>query len=436
MKHARGLFCLETLFDPMATETSIAAAPAPGTTAPKKKKRILFLDWTRGLAALIMLQGHTFHALMQPELKADSGLYRYSQFFGGEAAAIFLFLTGITYGLGMHKRRDLPAGQRVISALKRARYLFVLAILFRLQMWAFALPWSHFEDLLKVDVLNLMGVGAALLSIVALAPNGMRRARWALLAGVVIAAVAPLMTDLGRSGLLTGWPAAITGYLVPGDSFSIFPWGSFLAFGLAAGNLIPLVEHESWNRIMQWAAIVGFGLIYGGIYFSDLDIQVYSHSDFWLDGPGLIACKMGVALLVAAVAFLWTEYLSTGWSFVRLLGTTSLAVYWVHIELVYGVWFGFYRQILTPWECILAAVVLIAMMVGMSWAIHNLPWRAWLTSAAASIRTGLHRTPVMGDVLGRIFPGVQPVEVQPAFAYVEAEQEPRASTDSGYASGD
>ncbi len=330
----------------------------------------------------------------------------------------------------MHKRRDLPAGQRVISALKRARYLFLLAVLFRLQMWAFALPWSHFEDVLKVDVLNLMGAGAALLSIVALAPDGMRRARWALLAGVAMAAIAPLMTDLSRSGLLAGWPASITGYFVPGsDSFSIFPWGSFLAFGLAAGNLIPLVPHEAWNRIMQWGAIIGFGLIYGGIYFSDLDIQVYSHSEFWLDGPGLIACKMGVALLIAAVAYLWTEHLSSGWSFVRLLGTTSLAVYWVHIELVYGVWFGFYRQILTPWQCILASVVLIGLMVAMSWAIHNLPWRMWFTNVSTFVHTRLHRTPVMGDVLGRMFPGFAPVEVQPAYAFVETEQERSASGD-------
>ena len=421
----------------MPEERSIQATNAPATVAPKKKKRILFLDWTRGLAALIMLQGHTFHALIRPELKATSGLYRYSQFFGGEAAAIFLFLTGITYGLGMHKRRDLPAGQRVISALKRARYLFVLAILFRLQMWAFALPWSHFEDLLKVDILNLMGAAAALLSIVALAPDGMRRARWAVLAGVVIAGAAPLMTDLSRSGLLTGWPAAITGYFIPGsESFSIFPWGAFLAFGLAAGNLIPLVPHEAWSRVMQWAAIVGFGLIYGGIYFSDLDIQLYSHSEFWLDGPGLIACKMGVALLIATAAFLWTEHLSSGWSFVRLLGTTSLAVYWVHIELVYGVWFGFYRQVLNPWECIVSALVLIALMVAMSWAIHNLPWRAWFTSASTIVRTGLHRTPVMGDALHRIFPGFAPIEVQPAYAFVETEQEQSSRGDSSYASGD
>lgn len=414
-------------------------ASEPATSAPDKggkKHRIQFLDWTRGLAAVIMLQGHTFHALIRPELKETSGLYKYSQFFGGEAAAIFLFLTGITYGLGMHKRRDLPAGQRVWSALKRARYLFLLAFAFRIQMWAFALPYSRVTDIFKVDVLNLMGATAALLAVVALAGDSMRRARWAALAGVSISAVSPLMSDLGRSGLLEGWSPYITGYFVPGNTFSIFPWGAFLAFGLAAGNLIPLVPREnpreSWNRVMQWAAIVGFALIYGGIYFSDLGIQVYNNSQFWVDGPGLTACKMGVALILASAAYLWTEYFSSGWSWVQLLGTTSLAVYWVHIELVYGVWFGLFKRVLDPWQCILAAAILIVMMVGMSWAIHNWAWRAWVAAQADQMRMLAHRVPGARRWVPAL-PGPLTAEPQPVYVLTdeELERELRARESGG-----
>jgi len=55
----------------------------------------------------------------------------------------------------------------------------------------------------------------------------------------------------------------------------------------------------------------------------------------------LIVVKLGVVMLVLSVAFLWTEYgLGTSWSWVRQLGITSLLVYWVHVELVYGRWFG------------------------------------------------------------------------------------------------
>ena len=78
------------------------------------------------------------------------------------------------------------------------------------------------------------------------------------------------------------------------------------------------------------------------------------------------------------MSFLWTEYFSSGRSWVRLLGTNSLAVYWVHVELVYGRWLWFYKQQLTPWQCVWASLALIALMVAMCAAIRTIPWRTTL----------------------------------------------------------
>jgi uncharacterized membrane protein len=331
--------------------------------------RIVFLDWLRGLAALIMLQGHTFHAFLRPEERVGPAFYL-SILLGGQAAAIFLFLTGITYGLGMNRREHLPPGQRVLSALKRARYLFLLAILFRLQTWSFSWPHAPWTDLLHVDVLNLMGATAALLALLALA-SGTQRFRWAAGSGIVFAVAAPLMAG----SVFARLPQALRGYVVPsGDGFSMFPWGAYLAFGVAAGSVIPLVERKSWPRVMQWVALVGFGVLAGGEYFGNLPYSIYSHSDFWLNSPALIACKMGNTLLLGAASFLWTEYFSTAWSWVRLLGVNSLAVYWVHIELVYGRWFNNYKERLTAWECATAAAALLLLMTGMSAAIMRVRW--------------------------------------------------------------
>lgn len=321
-----------------------------------------------------MLQGHVFHSFTRVDQRGH-GLYIYSQFLGGQAAAMFLFLTGITFGLGMDRRSDLPPLQRVFAALKRARYLFLLAILFRLQL--FITGWGHTRavDLLQVDVLNLMGVTTALLSVVALAPDGAARFRWAALAGILMAGFAPVIADADTSGV----PLFLRDYLVPGVWFSIFPWGAFLAFGLACGSLIPRVAREDWGRVTQWGALVGFGLILLGIYCSQLPFSIYPSADFWVDSPALIACKMGTTLLLAAAAFLWTEYLSPGASVVRLLGTTSLPVYWVHIELVYGNLLWFYKEQLMPWESVGAVVCVVAAMVGMCWVIqrYRATWREW-----------------------------------------------------------
>jgi len=331
------------------------------------RNRIVFLDWLRGLAAVIMLQGHTFHAFLRPEDR-ESSAYYLAILLGGQAAAIFLFLTGITYGLGMNRRQNLSASERVWAALKRARYLFLLAILFRLQTWLFSWPKAPWTNLLHVDVLNLMGAAALLLSLCALF-HGRRRFRWALGAGIAFAAIAPLMADSTFARL----PEGLKNYFVPsGDGFAMFPWAAFLAFGVAAGSVIPLVERSDWPRVMQWAALVGFAAIAAGEYFAYLPWSIYPNSQFWLDSPALISSKMGITLLLAAGAFLWTEYFASGWSWVTQLGTTSLAVYWVHVELVYGRWFASYRDHLTAWGCTVVAVALIAAMLALSLGITRL----------------------------------------------------------------
>ena len=156
-------------------------------------QRVVFLDWMRGVAAIIMLQGHTFDAFASPEARQGAA-YIFSQFFGGEAAAIFLLLTGVTYGLGMNRRQHLPPLQRVLAALKRARYLFLLAVLFRLQSWIFSMPDSNWHSLLKVDVLNLMGAMAALISFLALF-SGVQRVRWAAFTGVMVAVLSPIVSS-------------------------------------------------------------------------------------------------------------------------------------------------------------------------------------------------------------------------------------------------
>jgi uncharacterized membrane protein len=347
--------------------------------------RVVFLDWLRGVAAIIMIQGHTFDAFTRPTSRNGSA-FVFSQFLGGEAAAIFLLLTGVTYALGMNRREELPAWRRVTAALRRARYLFLLAVIFRLQNWIFDYPRSHASDLLKVDILNLMGATACLLAVLALA-TGIRRVRWALVVGVAIAGVSPLMSMLPASNLHYG----IRDYFVPTfDGFSIFPWGAFLAFGVAAGSVIPLVRRKDWNRAMQWCALLGFALLLGGQYFSNLPYSIYPSSDFWLNSPGLIFCKVGVAMLLGSAAFLWTEYLNTGWSFVRQLGTTSLIVYWTHVELEYGRLTADYRQTLGPFSTFVTALVMVVLMVGVSLAVRRIPWHRvpilnrWSKSAAPS----------------------------------------------------
>src|SRR5713226_882100 len=119
--------------------------------------RLEYLDWVRGLGAVIMLQGHVFHSFLRPELKTSSA-YTLSQFVGGMPPALFLFLTGVTLAFLMDstERKGAPPIARVTTSLRRSGYLFFLAFAFRLQLWIFGMP-APWQDLFRVDVLNCMG---------------------------------------------------------------------------------------------------------------------------------------------------------------------------------------------------------------------------------------------------------------------------------------
>ena len=318
------------------------------------------MDWLRGVAGIIMLQGHAFQSFLKPDLRGGAA-YMFSQFFGGMPPAIFLFLTGVTLAFLMHsfERKGVSGRDRITGTLRRAGYLFGVAMVFRLQLWLFSWP-SPWTNLLKVDILNCMGVGIALMSVMALFSTA-QRVRICAVLGLLIAGLSPLISQLDWSGA----PWILKAYIVPDyNFFSFFPWAASLAFGMSAGSLMRLLKHEQYDLAMQWAALLGVAMILTARYFANLPFSIYPKSDFWLDSPAQVLIKLGVTLLILAVAYVWTQYgAAPGWSWVRQFGTTSLLVYWVHIELVYGRWLPWCKNNLDVGQTVLAAAILTALML-------------------------------------------------------------------------
>ncbi len=346
--------------------------------------RLQYLDWLRGLGALIMLQGHCFDAFTKPSLR-QSGPYTLSQFVGGMPPAIFLFLTGVTLAFLMDsaERKGMGPMGRVITAFSRSGYLFFLAFAFRLQLFVFGFP-ADWHDLFRVDILNCMGFSIAVLSIMALFRT-VERVRLCAVLGLAIAMASPLVSQLDLPRL--HW--MVRSYLVPDYRyFSFFPWGAYLAFGMAAGSAIRAVPQENTERVMQWVALLGGTLILTCQYLANLPYSIYPKSEFWLNSPAQVLTKLGVTLLILSFAFLWTRYGATeGWSWIRQFGTTSLLVYWVHIELVYGRWLWFLKNKLTNEQTAIAAVCIIGLMLALSTAkayrqrivnwIEGMGWSFW-----------------------------------------------------------
>ncbi len=329
-----------------------------------------------------MIQCHTFNSFARMDVR-HGGVYVLSQFVGGMAAPLFLFMAGMTLAFQMDgfERREPRRLGRWVASLRRAGYILVLALAFRLSNFVAGLRHPDARDLTKVDILNCMGVGLAVLSTAAIF-GWKGRVRFAAAAGLVIAAAAPLIADLPWGGA----PKLLKDYIAPSPGtglFPFFPFAAYAAFGLAAGALVKRTPAERFDRLMQWFVLVGFPLIFTAQYFSNIPFSLYPRSDFWTDSPALILIRTGITFVMLSGAYLWTAHgVGAGFSWIQCLGRNSLMVYWVHVVLVYGYLFKSLKRSLSVPLTALAVLTVTLLMLGMS--VVWLRWKAHRRSKASA----------------------------------------------------
>ncbi len=338
------------------------------TNGPLRTKsgaqRLAYLDWVRGIGAVIMLQGHVFDSYTRADLRSG-GAWQFSQFLGGMPPAIFLFLTGVTLAFLMNssERKGLAPWDRVRTSFARSGYLFFLAFSFRAFMLVSGYPVSTWADFLRVDILNCMGFSIAAFSFLA-AFRTATRTRVAAAVALAIAFASPLVSQANWSAV----PWMLRAYLIPDHRFfGLFPWGAYLAFGVAAGSAIRSIPDHRLARAVQWTAICAAAVIACCHYLAQSGLTIYAASDYWLNSPAQILTKQSVTLLMLAFAYFWTRCVAgEGWSWIRQFGTTSLLVYWVHIELIYGRWMWFFKDKLNVPQTIAVAAGVILLMLAIS----------------------------------------------------------------------
>src|SRR5690349_8559903 len=136
----------------------------------------------RGLAVLVMIQCHAFNSFTRLDLR-DGGPYIMSQFIGGMAAPLFLFMAGMPTAFQVEslERREADRLRRWLVALKRAAFILGIAFTFRFTNWVFAWPLGDWHEMLRVDILNCMGVAMIAMASAALF-TGESRIRFVVLA--------------------------------------------------------------------------------------------------------------------------------------------------------------------------------------------------------------------------------------------------------------
>jgi uncharacterized membrane protein len=350
------------------------------------KSRLAYIDWMRGLACILMFQTHCYDSWLGGTARR-SRFFIYSQLGGTFPAPLFLFLAGISFALVTEKlwRKNLPPGEIARTTIRRGAGIFAFGLLFRVQEYMVAWGWAPKSDLLRVDILNTIGLSMMLMGVLCwlvltVCSLGERENMWgqppkpalsevegavrpgaARLRGPVVlilsAAATALLISLLTPMLWTVWrprwlPWPLESYINGVHNlgtpqawlFPIFPWSAFAFAGLAVGLLL----QSQWTRVREarvflFVGATGVVLVELARWLDAQPRQVYPVYDYWHTSPNFFLIRLGMLLVIVTASYAWCRWgLSQrrigqwGFSPVIQLGQASLLVYWVHIEFVYG----------------------------------------------------------------------------------------------------
>ncbi len=300
--------------------------------------RRTYLDVLRGVAVLVMIEAHVIDSWTRPAAR-HTRAFGESLILGGFGAPLFLFLAGIGVAMsaGSKGRRfgDPRAATRAVQ--KRGLQIFLLAFVFRFQ--AMVLSHGQAWTLLKVDILNIMGLSiVAAATIWGLARSTRGRLLTFAAATAALVWLSPPVRGLDALAALPDW---LEGYLRPIPSltnFTFFPWTGFVMAGAFAGVLLDEARDPAADRRLNLSCAAG-GLLLAAIAYRCSFLPPFDpRSYFWTTSSSFFFLRLGLMVAVLGLAYIWEQRPGAGgrWSPLQALGRNSLFIYWIHVEMVYG----------------------------------------------------------------------------------------------------
>jgi len=346
--------------------------------------RRVYIDWARGLAVLLMIEAHTADAWTRAADR-HSAAFSLALMLGGFAAPLFLWLAGIGLALSGARltRNGASRGSVVGTICRRGLEIFILAFLFRLQGFIVT-PGSYPVTIFRVDILNVMGPAIVAAGIVWAA--GATARALVLWYAAVASAIALLTPIIRTAAIVDVLPLWFQWYLKPaGDltAFTLFPWAGFVFAGAACGVILATTDKRSAERRAQFAfAVAGLFIVALGQFLSKR-ASIYEHSFFWTSSPTWFAIRVGIVMTAVAALYALSEGVArkgvvplfreagakkgydpfSGASrSLERFGRSSLFVYWIHVELVYGYATWPLRHRLPLWGTLLACAAFSLLM--------------------------------------------------------------------------
>ena len=307
------------------------------------KKRYLFIDLLRFLAVIVMLQGHTFDALLSASIKSHS-LYYIHDFFHGFVAPMFLFASGVAFGVSTFKKWEEFSTLSKAFAKRAARFCGLILLGYALHLPYFSIhkilyysTSQAIASFLQVDALHCIAVTLLIVQIAVLFVR--QEKTIAVAAGVIallIALTSPLLWSISLSKYFPLW---FVSYInVENNSwFPLFPWSAYIFGGISFAYLfVNAKEHHHAVRLMQRAVAIGTGCIFIAVIVANIPLGIYPAHDFWKVNPAVITARFGFILLVLSGLFFAEHAVRLPSALPSVLGRESLFIYIINLLLLYG----------------------------------------------------------------------------------------------------
>src|SRR5260370_41230619 len=160
--------------------------------------------------------------------------------------------------------------------------------------------------------------------------------------------------------------------------FPLFPWSAFAFAGLAVGFLL-LSDFARRREGLTFAALGGTGIAACllSVLFDSSRVRLYAVYDYWHSIPNFLLMRCGILLIILFLVYAWCRWglAQKGFSPIIRLGNTSLLVYWVHIEFVYGRFSILPKGQCSGLKATAGLITILLAMLGLSLIRTN--WKKW-----------------------------------------------------------
>jgi uncharacterized membrane protein len=349
------------------------------------KNRLILLDILRAVGVMLMIEGHTMDAVLSPIYKDGSGImFQLWTFFRGLTAPFFFFSAGLAFVVATVKNNsgDLSISKK--SKYRRVKRIVMLLLLgyglhspLELFYNPSGIPSENLKIFFYVDAMHVISLSLLVIFIIALfAKSTEKLFRVYVAVAVLSLAIAPITEPIRWENFLHPFFYSYMTFR-SGSFFTFFPFSAYLFAGASFGAASIALPLETRARILSKnlmrASFVSLVLFL--LFFPIQFLFVSPYVDYWRALPAINFLRFGLVTLVASCVGYLSLKVKRIPKIIPSIGKSSLAVYVVHLMIVYGspINLGLAQIIpggTDPAIAILLAGGVMSLMVGMVYGIE------------------------------------------------------------------